>query len=389
MSSSAASDSFCLSVHAAYRCRHSGACCSSGWAIPIEVPLYRRLTDAIADGRLPQPGDGDGHGDTDGDGVIARQADAPAGIAGVLRTRGDGTCVLFDRASHLCTIHEHTSHDALPIACQQFPRVSLRDARGVFVTLSHYCPTAVDLLFDDDSGPLSIVRNPAAFPPDGFYDGLDARETYPPLLRPGVLMDWDTLDAWNRLTVSRFAGETEDVDAAVRYLHDACEHLRKWSAADGPLIERLSSWTASPPSTRRASALDWSAIVELDREVGHGVALDIETLDDQWTRQIAPVWPAFTRPLCRYVAAKLFASWCWYQGDGLRTVLRSVDAALAVLRVEAARQVRQHGRMLDRALLRESIRQADLRVVHLAAPEALARLWSVAEKDNHSHEPKG
>ncbi len=62
-------------------------------------------------------------------------------------------------------------------------------------------------------------------------------------------------------------------------------------------------------------------------------------------------------------------------------MIRSVEAALAEVRAEA-RQARQHGRMLDRSILRESIRQADLRLVHLASREALAREWSKAEDED-------
>ena len=63
-------------------------------------------------------------------------------------------------------------------------------------------------------------------------------------------------------------------------------------------------------------------------------------------------------------------------------MIRSVEAALTEVRAEAARQSRQHGRMLDRSILRESIRQADLRLVHLASREALAREWSAAEDED-------
>jgi hypothetical protein len=73
-------------------------------------------------------------------------------------------------------------------------------------------------------------------------------------------------------------------------------------------------------------------------------------------------------------------------------VIRSVEAALAEVRAEAARQAQARGRMLDagfpmagfpsdRGLLRESIRQADLRLVHLSSREALAREWSAAEDE--------
>lgn len=326
---------FCLNVHAGWRCRHSGACCSSGWAIPVEAPLHRRLRTANAGAFAP--------------GIEPRD-DLPAGLAGILRTRDDGSCVFFDRGSRLCDIHGRKGHDWLPASCQQFPRVSLLDPRGTFVTLSHYCPSAVDLLFaeradGDDARPIEVVVNPAAFPGDADYDGLDARDAFPPFLRPGVLMDWETLAAWDRFAFDRLSRETRAVDAALHDIRRAGEHLRAWTPSDGPLARRL------------------------------------DTLPDPETLPALPASEeeeAFIRPLCRYLAAKFFGSWVWYQGAGLRTVIRSVEAALAEVRAQA-RQARQHGRMLDRSILRESIRQADLRLVHLASREALARAWSKAE----------
>ena len=43
---------YALSIHADYRCQHSGVCCSSDWDVPVELPLYRTLSDALATGRL-------------------------------------------------------------------------------------------------------------------------------------------------------------------------------------------------------------------------------------------------------------------------------------------------------------------------------------------------
>jgi hypothetical protein len=44
-----------------------------------------------------------------------------------------------------------------------------------------------------------------------------------------------------------------------------------------------------------------------------------------------------------------------------------------VLRAEAARGCAEAGRTLDGDLLKEAVRRADLLLVHLADPEALAR----------------
>ncbi len=89
------------------------------------------------------------------------------------------------------------------------------------MTLSHYCPTAAGMLFpcqseelgspgdEESAGPrgsgdpaLRIVEDPPAFPADWPWEGLDARDALPPLLRPGVLMDWPSLERWERFAVS-------------------------------------------------------------------------------------------------------------------------------------------------------------------------------------------
>ena len=67
-------------------------------------------------------------------------------------------------ASGRCRMHATLGHDALPLACRQFPRVTVEDPRGVSVTLSHYCPTAAGLLERDTAAPFTIVLDPPAFP---------------------------------------------------------------------------------------------------------------------------------------------------------------------------------------------------------------------------------
>jgi len=69
-----------------------------------------------------------------------------------------------------------------------FPRIVLHDARGTFISLSHFCPTAASLLFES-TGEAVIVQAPAALSDIGELDGLDARHVWPPLLRPNMLMD--------------------------------------------------------------------------------------------------------------------------------------------------------------------------------------------------------
>jgi hypothetical protein len=65
-------------------------------------------------------------------------------------------------------------------------------------------------------------------------------------------------------------------------------------------------------------------------------------------------------------------SWTAYQGRGFLTIVRGLDAALALVRVEAARQCRDAARPLDAGLLREAFREADFLLNHLAAGDELA-----------------
>ena len=96
-------------------------------------------------------------------------------------------------------------------------------------------------------------------------------------------------------------------------------------------------------------------------------------------RDVRPHWHVWDGPLKRYLAAKAFASWTAYQGRGFLTIVRGLDAALALVRVEAARQCRDAGRPLDAALLQEAFREADFALNHLAAGDELADLWSKVE----------
>ena len=106
---------------------------------------------------------------------------------------------------------------------------------------------------------------------------------------------------------------------------------------------------------------------------------DTRELETVYIRGVRPQWCRWNAPLKRYLAAKAFASWTAYQGRGFLTIVHGIDAALALVRVEAARQCREARRALDGALLREAIRQADFSLNHLAAGDELAERWSKVE----------
>jgi hypothetical protein len=232
---------FWLNFHLSYQCRNSGACCEAGWRIPIEPE--RAL-------------------------FLGRSATLPQDA--------NGTCVFH--SDRRCTVYQHR-----PMSCVHFPYVCLIDARGVHVTLSHYCPTAASLLFDHH-GPIEIVDGPPPVVGVEIPEGLDAREALPPLRSPNLLMSYEEFSEWEKTelkTLKSLAGHS-----------------------------------------------DFAPVIE------------------------------------RFLAAKLFASWAAYQGDGITAIRESVRSAHRLLLIEIATACREAGRSLDAGLLEQAIRQTDFQLLH-------------------------
>jgi len=369
---------FALSIHADYRCRHSGACCTADWDVPVELPLYRSLDEALGSGRVAPPGQAEPHSP-----ALMVEDDLPDGAAAMVARTASGDCVFYHRHSGLCVIHRDLGEPMLPATCRHFPRLAVRDARGTFISLTHYCPTAASSLFREDV-PVAIVESPPAFP-DAAYEGLVVTdEDWPPLLRPGVLADPGSYDAWERHMVARCAEPGLSPESVIATL-----------ARDAGIVQAVMPVTADAITNAIAQlplAAAVSAVPELlDTSLAdHAEAM--QAVPDDWrpeadtgglaaayVRDVRPWWNAWNAPLKRYLAAKAFASWTAYQGRGFRTIVRGLEAALALVRVEAARQCRDAGRPLDAALLREAFRQADFLLNHLAAGDELADSWSKVE----------
>ena len=257
--------------------------------------------------------------------------DSPDEIAGILSVRENGHCVFFEAGEPGCSIHA-----VKPAACVHFPYVCLIDQRGAHVTLSHYCPTAASLLFESDA-PVDIVGGPAPIAGDS-VEGLDARESLPPVSKdPGRLMSLDELDAWQRDQVANAKIDEYQPDDVA--LFDLAR-----GAVPAPW-----TWPEAPPQ-----------------------------VEAMWWSLVAPKWHFFNDALTRYAAAKAFASWSLYMGNGVEAAMQTARIAAAVLRIEAARQCGWFGRDLDRESLTEAIRQADLLLVHYADPRALADATSAS-----------
>ncbi len=365
---------FCLGVHADYRCRNSGVCCSSGWEIPVTLDAERAIRGGVDSGLLRV--------EARGVPLFRSRRELPDGARVVFGVDGASRCAFFEPQGRLCAVHRQVGPAALPPSCRQFPRIALLTPVGIFIALSHYCPTAADLLFRDGR-PDDIVAEPPAFPAGEPWEGLDAREAWPPLLRPGVLLGWDGFVRWQRDGVALLLREDLAPEAALATLVARAERAAAWTPEAGPLVDRLTALAAetavdtAPVDVARALAA-WRAVAatvpESLRQKPPPLGPGPEPAEAAvaHARFVTPAWQSLATPVRRYLAAKLFASWAALQGDGLVAWTREVATALDVLQVEAARRCAETGAPLDTDALRAAIRRADLLLVHLSRTRPLS-----------------
>jgi hypothetical protein len=261
--------------------------------------------------------------------------------------------------------------------------VAVRDQRGTFISLTHYCPTAAAMLFREDV-PLEIVESPRAFPP-AIYDGLVVDpDAWPPLLHPQMLMDLDAYTAWEHHMVRRCADLTASPDSVLATLTRDARLLRAFTPGKGSLIDAITALPRDMVNAAPARSLDeslafFAGVIDAVPDE-YKPEPDEHRLPEVFVQRVAPAWAAWRAPLNRYLAAKAFASWTAYQGRGVLTIVRGLEAALALVRVEAARQCRDQNRPLDAELMREAFRAADFLLNHLAGGDELAEGWSKAEE---------
>ena len=237
------------------------------------------------------------------------------------------------------------------------------------------------MLFRDDVE-LEVVEQPSAFP-FADYDGLTVTpEDLPPLLSPSMLMDPEGYSAWERHMVRRCRGDVSPESVVATLGSDAAQ-LRAWRPGSSSLVEAIQrlpdSFSVVSPhgSLVESFTLRDEVVAAIPEDLRP--AADEDGLEDAYVSLVMPMWPTFQRPINRYLAAKAFASWTAYQGRGLAAIVRGLEAALALTRVEASRQCRDARRPLDRDLLLEAIRTVDFALNHLAGGEELAEAWSRAE----------
>ena len=368
---------YSLSIHADYRCRHSGACCTADWDVPVELPLYRTLGEALSAGTIA-PAELD-----ENSAVLIVQDQLPDEAAAMVARTATGDCVFYHRSSGLCVIHRDLGEPMLPATCRHFPRLAVRDARGTFISLTHYCPTAAASLFRDDVR-IEIIESPAAFP-ESDYEGLVVTSNdWPPLLRPDCLADVESYTAWERHMVARCANEALSPESVIATLERDARIVRTVTPVTGAaIVSAIERLPVEGVDTPVPEALDASLAhyLEVLTAVPDEWRPEAETqgLAECYRRHVAMGWRRFDAPLRRYLAAKAFASWTAYQGRGFLTIVRGLEGALALVRVEAVRQCRDADRPLDADLLREAFRHADFVLNHLASGDELAEAWSKVE----------
>jgi hypothetical protein len=193
---------------------------------------------------------------------------------------------------------------------------------------------------------------------------LDAREAYSPFLRPGVLLGFDGLRAFEVSSVSVLA--EGDAWRALNRIDAAAEELRRWTKAAGSVTDVVRASFADPASTSSHSQADDPRkvlIASLTKgtpcapglPVFHTVGLDIP--------------PEADLPLRRYLAARLIAGWIMFQAPDISVVPRYLRLCLNTVLLFAAAPG-QVGSQTAR--WKEAIRNSDLWILHHCDPELLA-----------------
>lgn len=352
---------YCLSLHGSYGCRNTGACCSR-WDVPADPHVVEVVSAGVVRRSSPVSpwlwrGDGTGSGGL-------RIARTP-----------DGSCVFRERSR--CAIHRDAGVMALPVSCRHFPRVMLRDRRGTFISLSHYCPTAASLLFT--GGAPDVAPAGGSLPVEEPVEGLDARSELPPLLRPGLLSDLDAYDLWERSVIGTFA-RTARADRALDVIAAATEGVRAWKPGNGSLgatVDDAFSAASHDPGKPCRRREEFDIVTGLPG--GGSAPARPRDLERVWDELAPPARVDLHRPIANYLAARAFGNWIAYQGHGLRTIVSWLRACHDILRSVAASQS-PSGAPLTRAALLESIRFTDLFMLHTIDSHAFAREAAAFEK---------
>jgi hypothetical protein len=237
----------------------------------------------------------------------------------------------------------------------------------VSVSLSHYCPTAAASLFrgSEDFG---VIAEPGAFPGDWPFEGLDARDAFPPFLRPGVLLGFDGLRSFEDQAVRALT--RGEVWSSMAVIEAAIESARSWTVERGALCDLIRSSFPETPPPRNSNSRSADPRPVLLASLTEGTPASFELPD--WR----PLSPSFSSRvdlvLRKYLAARLIASWITFQADDLRAIARYLRLCLdTVLLFACAHRADQEP--CEDTRWKEAVRSADLWILHFCDPDLLAR----------------
>jgi hypothetical protein len=288
----------------------------------------------------------------------------------------NGACVFLDEArGPMCAIHDAAGPEALPSACRHFPRRILRDRRGTFISLSHFCPTAAAMLFEPD--PLQIVEAHAPLRLEEPVEGMDARHALPPLVRPGVLCDLDGYDAWERACIAAFARPGASSEQALDRVADATEQVRRWQPGTCSLTEQVDAAFVDARHERGADPHAQTRTMHRVRSLSDAsVRNDVAALDvigDDRPDLMARSPERLDLAMRNFLAARVFGNWLAYQARGLRSIVEWLRTCAAAVRHHLLRQALANGSPPADADLLEAFRMADLLLLHAIDTQAFAR----------------
>ena len=173
-------------------------------------------------------------------------------------------------------------------------------------------------------------------------ESLDARDAWPPLLRPGVLAGLEAYDRWEHRVLNTYlaaptAGRGGAAQALARVVRWT-EVIRAWKPAQGALeVAVAKPWSPSDALPRMPQGEDASARLRaLRHDLMSRVPRQWQAAD--WPRGLTDATsggPPVSRQqaeaaLARYLAVRLCGSWVAYQGGGLRSVVASLVSSFAL-----------------------------------------------------------
>ena len=297
-----------------------------------------------------------------------------------------------------CGVESTLGSEALPYSCRQFPRLLLVDARGWHQSLSAWCGTAARTIAGfqplDPADHISSFLSFDHIKADQrvHLEALDAREAWPPMLRPDVLAGHGGYAAWETRLLAEFLGPACDGQAPLPDMLASAlcwtDGIRSWRRADGSL-EVLAGrrWRHTDPKrVLRASATSDALLARVLRPLLASVPAKWrphawpEGLTDGATGGAPISRQHADAALGRYLATRLFGSWVAYQGTGLRSVAASlvhayVLASLALYTTQEAASVVTFDRLTS------AIRASDWLLLHLLDRDVWARACSQYESD--------